>query len=117
MRRRARGPGSVDVFSEYTGLDRFPDPAYASHLRALYEEKYARRQVDLLLVVGPSALDFVLTQRFLEGVPVVTCYVPQRLVDAARAQRPEVTGALPAQNAPKTLELMLTIYPRERTER
>ena len=109
-----QSPGSVDVYSEYTGLDRFATPAYEASLLTLYNEKYAPRKVDLLVVVGPTALEFVLARKFLPGVPIVTCYIARRFVEAGRAQRPDLTGALPANNAPKTIDLMLAMYPQTR---
>ncbi len=107
-------PDPLDIYSEYTGLDRFSGTAYEDALLALYREKYRNRKVDLLVVVGPDALDFVTRRDFLPGVPVVTSYVVGRVVDEARRVRPELTGALPAQNAPRTLELMLAMYPATR---
>ena len=58
----------MDVYSEYTGLDRFASPTYDTSLLTLYNEKYAARKVDLLMVVGPTALEFVLSRAFLPGV-------------------------------------------------
>ncbi len=107
-------PDPLDIYSEYTGLDRFSGTAYEDALLALYREKYGNRQVDLLVVVGPDALDFVTKRSFLPGVPVVTSYVARRVVEEARLRRPELTGALPAQNVPPTLELMLAMYPATR---
>ena len=107
-------PGPMDVYSEYTGLDRFASPTYDASLLTLYNEKYATRKVNLLIVVGPSALEFVLARKFLPGVPMVTCYIPRRVVEEGRLQRPEITGALPSQNAPKTIQLMLDLYPKTR---
>lgn len=107
-------PTQVDVYSEYTGLDRFSGPTYDRSLLSLYNEKYAKRKVDLLVVVGPTALDFILSRNFLPTVPVVTCYVAGRFVAAAKVRRPDLTGALPAQNAPRTIDLMLTLYPKTR---
>ncbi|MBK8794459.1 MAG: sigma 54-interacting transcriptional regulator [Holophaga sp.] len=104
----------VDVFSEYTGLDRFSSPAYDASLLSLYNEKFARRKVDLLIIVGPTALDFVVKKGFLPQVPVVTCYTAPRFVEAARTQRPNLTGALSARNAPMTIDLMLALYPSTR---
>jgi PAS domain S-box-containing protein len=106
--------GSVDVFSEYTGLDRFSGRAYEDALLALYREKYAGRKVDLLVLVGPTALEFAVARGFLPGVPVVTCYVSRRIVEEARQRRPDLTGALPAQNAPRTVDLMLSMFPGTR---
>ena len=73
-------PDPLDIYSEYTGLDRFSGTAYEDALLALYREKYGNRQVDLLVVVGPDALDFVTKRSFLPGVPVVTSYVARRVV-------------------------------------
>ena len=104
----------LDIYGEYTGLDRFTGTAYEDALLALYGEKYGNRKVDLLVVVGPDALDFVIKRNFLPGVPVVTSYVARRVVEEARLRRPELTGAPHAQNAPRTLELMLAMYPATR---
>jgi len=107
-------PVPLDVYSEYTGLDRFASPTYDASLLTLYNEKYAARKVDLLVVVGPTALEFVLSRKFLPGTPVVTCYIAKRFVEAARLRRADLTGALPANNAPPTIDLMLALYPRTR---
>src|SRR5215468_210765 len=104
----------VEIYGEYTGLDRFSGAAYEEALLGLYREKYANKKVDLLIVEGPTAMEFVKSRSFLPGVPVVTCYVARRLVESARAARPELTGALPAQNAPRTIEMMLSLYPATR---
>ncbi|HJV88698.1 MAG TPA: sigma 54-interacting transcriptional regulator [Holophagaceae bacterium] len=105
----------VDVIHEYTGLDRFADAEYEATLLGLYNLKYRTRPVDLLVAVGPTALDFVISRHFLPGVPLVSCYVPERLVVPARKQRPELAAAIPAINAPRTIDLMLALYPRTRT--
>jgi PAS domain S-box-containing protein len=104
----------LDIYGEYTGLDRSSGAAYEDALLALYREKYRARTVDLLVVVGPNALDFVIARRVMPGVPVVTCYVSRRIVESARVARPDLTGALPAQSAPGTIELMLSMYPATR---
>ena len=104
----------VDVYGEYTGLDRFSGAAYQQALLAFYREKYATKKVDLLVVEGPAAMELVTSKNLMPGVPVVTCYVARPLVEAARAGRPEMTGVLPAQNAPRTIELMLSLYPSTR---
>jgi len=111
---RAGSNVPVDIYGEYTGLDRFSGPAYEEALLAFYREKYAAKHVDLLVVEGPAAFDFVVGRKLLAAVPVVTCYVARRLVEAARGSRPDLTGALPAQNAPRTVELMLSLYPSTR---
>jgi formate hydrogenlyase transcriptional activator len=111
---RAGAKGPVDVYGEYTGLDRSSGAAYENALLALYREKYGSRKIDLLVVEGPSALDFVVKRNLFPGVPVVACYVSRGLVESARASRPELTGALPAQTAARTIDLMLRLYPSTR---
>jgi len=101
----------LDVYGEYTGLDRFSGPAYEDALLALYREKYRSRKVDLLVAVGPTALEFIVARNVLPGTPVVTSYVSRRIVEAARSSRLALTGAIHAQNAPRTIELMLAMYP------
>ena len=111
---RKGSPIPVDLYGEYTGLDRFSGEAYADALQAMLREKYRSRKIDLLVLVGPTALDFVLSKNAFPGVPIVTCYVAGPLVEHARRIRAELTGALPAQNAPRTIELMLRLYPETR---
>lgn len=104
--------GAVDIFDEYTGLDRFSGPAFEASLLRLYTEKYGSRKLDLIITIGPTALEFIVARQFRPDVPVVTCYIPQRFVEAAQRQRPEITGAIHPQNAPMTLDLMLALYPK-----
>ncbi|MBK8791766.1 MAG: sigma 54-interacting transcriptional regulator [Holophaga sp.] len=103
---------TLDIYDEYTGLDRFSGPAFEASLLQLYNEKYAKRKVDLIIVVGPNALEFLVAKNFLPTVPVVTCYVPKRYVDEAKQKRPEITGAVHPQNGPMTLDLMLSLFPK-----
>ena len=119
----------VDVYDEYTGFDRFSGPAYEEALLGFYREKYSTKKVDLLIVEGAAARAFVSAGNLLPGVPVVTCDVVRSLgIDeadgepavqqvpqsgdlrrrAARRTRHEVTGALPARNASRTIEMMLS---------
>ena len=112
IRKGSRVP--VDVYSEYPGLDRFTGEPYAGALRAMLEEKYRARKIDLLVLVGPTALEFVVSQHLFPDVPIVTCYIAGSVVEVARKSRAQLTGALPAQNAPRTIELMLQLYPGTR---
>ena len=56
---KAGAKAPIDIYDEYTGLDRFSGEAFEANLLRLYNEKYGRWKVDLILVVSPSALDFV----------------------------------------------------------
>jgi formate hydrogenlyase transcriptional activator len=109
-----KGSASVDIYGEYTGLDRFAGPAYEDALLALYRQKYGTQKIDLLVVQGTDAFEFVTARNFLHDVPVVTSYVAGRLVQSARQSRRELTGVLPAPAAVPTVELMLSLYPSTR---
>jgi len=111
---QAGAKAPLDIYDEYTGLDRFSGEGFEKSLLRLYLEKYGPRRIDLILVVGPSALEFVVSKAFLPGVPVVTCYIPKRFVDEAKGKRPEITGAVHPQNGPLTIDLMLSLYPKTR---
>ena len=108
---QAGSAADIDVYSEYPGLDYFSEAEFESGLAHLYNKKYAERKVDLLVLLGPTALEFVLSKGILPGVPVVACYVPNRDIEKARQRRPELTAALVAQNAPSTIALMLSLFP------
>jgi chemotaxis protein methyltransferase CheR len=112
LRQDASAP--LDLFVEYTGLDRFSGPAYESELIKLYRQKYSSRKVDLIVAVGPTALDFLVTRKVMPSVPIVSCYVAEHLLNATRARRPEITGTAPANNAPHVIDLMLSMYPKTR---
>src|SRR5262245_23199899 len=60
----------VDLYGEYTGLDRFSGDAYEKTLATLYNEKYADRKVDLVIAVGASALQFAVARKLLPEVPL-----------------------------------------------
>ncbi|HZX64428.1 MAG TPA: sigma 54-interacting transcriptional regulator [Myxococcales bacterium] len=110
LRQESHAP--LDLFVEYTGLDRFSGDEYEKILVSLYQQKYSTRKIDLVVAVGPAALDFIVARKVLPDVPIVSCYVARRFVEAAKAQRPELTAAMPSQNAPKVIELMLSMFPR-----
>ena len=48
------------LYAEYMDLTRFSDDEYLDRFRDLLRYKYAVRQIDLIIVVMTSALDFML---------------------------------------------------------
>jgi len=111
---RSGSKDAVEIYGEYTGLDRFAGPAYEDALLALYHQKYGAKKIDLLVVEGTDAFEFVTARNFLPAVPMVTSYVAGRVVQSARKTRGELTGVLPAPTAVPTVELMLSLYPSTR---
>ena len=57
--QQSGSPPVGDGGDQYTGLDRFSGASYEAALTRLYAEKYANRKMDLILVVGPTALAYV----------------------------------------------------------
>ena len=111
---RHDSPLPVEIFNESTDLDKSSGAEYEASLLALYNKKYKDRKVDLLVVVGSPALAFAVSTHFMENVPIVGTYTARSFLDKARAVRPEVTGVMPALNTPKTLDLILSMYPGTR---
>ena len=125
---RSGSKDAVEIYGEYTGLDRFTGPAYEDALLTLYQQRYGAKKIDLLVVEGPEAFEFVFERNFLPDVPVVTSYVANRLLQSdgfteprlgslvrrARRSRRELTGVVPVPTAVPTLELMLSLYPSTR---
>jgi len=107
-------PTPLDIYNEFTGLDRFAGPASEAPLVDLYQARYGSRKVDLLVAVGPLALDFAIRNRFLPEVPVVACQVGDTMLNPARERRPNLTGLLPERGSPRTVDLMLALFPATR---
>ena len=70
----AEGLGErVDFYTEYFDFGRFPHPEYESAYLDFLRLKYAERRLDLLLVMGDAATDFVSRNRdvLFSGTPAV----------------------------------------------
>jgi PAS domain S-box-containing protein len=49
----------IDVYSDFLDLSRFEEPAYRETLAAFLTEKYAGKDIDLVLALGPPSLGFI----------------------------------------------------------
>ena len=113
LREKSKVP--LDISAEYTGLDRYSGPAYEDSLLRLYNEKYGSQKVDLIIAIGKAALEFLVSHRFLEKVPVVTTYSGDaNLLESIRLRRPNLAGIYPGETTTKTVDLMLSLYPKTR---
>ena len=65
--------GSVDVYSEYIDVPRFPEPAYQDSFREYLRLKYSGHHLDLIVAVQDVASEFVARHRdeLFAGTPVV----------------------------------------------
>lgn len=106
----------IEYMAEFVESTRFTEGTYEPHLSQYLAEKYQHRYPEVLITVGPDALDFVLDQRhqLFPEVPVVFAFV--REVDIQQRQLPaDVTGAFTSNETLHTLELALRLQPE--TER
>ena len=110
------GAASHTVFyTEYLDLMRFPDEQHGLQTVEYLRVKYAGRKVDLIVVVGSLAFDFVVerAEEVFPAVPIVFASV-----GAARPQilhlRSNITGVSVKRDLRLTLELALRLQPDTR---
>jgi len=102
----------IVFYSEYMDLGRFSDEHYPNQLLDLYQYKYSRVQIDLIIAVSVFALDFLVKygEELFPGTPIVFCQVEKRRI-GGRKLRSNITGAFTAVDIRGTLETALKIHP------
>ncbi len=105
----------VQFFVEYMDHSRVEHPGYADSLAAYLHEKYASKQIDLIVAIGPEALPFTVAYRreFSPHAPVVFSY--PNIGFLKRVSLPaDVTGLVPQLEVTPTLNLILMLHPQTR---
>ncbi len=107
--------GFVDLHVEYLDL---PDASVVRHSRHLFDllsEKYANRNVDLVVAVGLEALRFILENKagLFGDVPVVYTWIDRASVEKL-GRLPGVTGALLKLEGQRTVSVALDLQPEAR---
>jgi len=103
----------VQFFVEYMDHSRVEHPGYADSLAAYLHEKYASKQIDLIVAIGPEALPFTVAYRreFSPRAPVVFSY--PNIGFLKRVSLPaDVTGLVPQLEVTPTLNLILMLHPQ-----
>jgi signal transduction histidine kinase len=115
-RLRAAPAGSVEYYAEYLENNRFPGEAQARMLRDYLVRKYADRRIDVVVAVGPAALNFLLADRpdLFPDTPIVF-HTVTRPEFGDRPPARNVTGVISDDVYRKTLDLALDLHPE--TER
>jgi signal transduction histidine kinase len=105
----------IDLYNEYLDAARFPDEQHQRWLAEFLRQKYAGRQLDLVIAALAPSLDFVLKyrQELFPGVPVVFSAIDEREVKARRLGT-DVTGVPMKMDLEPTLELILRLHPGTR---
>jgi signal transduction histidine kinase len=111
-RLRTLPAGSVEYYAEYLEDNRFPGEAQSRLLRDYLARKYADRRIDVVVAVGPAALNFLMAHRadLFTGTPIVFHTVTRpELADRAAARN--LTGVISDDVYQKTLDLALELHP------
>ena len=98
----------VDFYAEYIDFVRFPQPEHESAYVDFLRLKYAGRPVDLLIVIGAVAIDFMSRHRdvLFDGIPAVFYSL-----DPSQRRLPNSTGLINPLNFGRSLDLALTLQP------
>ncbi|PYN60053.1 MAG: hypothetical protein DMD90_27285, partial [Candidatus Rokuibacteriota bacterium] len=90
---QSRWPSPVRFYTEYLDLSWFPTEGQERQLGRLMKQKYAGRNIDLVMACGDAALRFALRERasLFPDVPIVFCAGEYESIRDARLA-PDVTG-------------------------
>jgi Response regulator receiver domain len=96
-RLNAQGPTKFEIYSEYLDNARFPEPENQERLAAHFAAKYAHRNIDVAIALGPNALKFLLDRRdqILRGAPLVFGAVSKDILTSTSFPE-NATGVAPA---------------------
>jgi PAS domain S-box-containing protein len=104
--------GSVDYYEEFIDAPAFSERDHELALRDFFRRKYGRTVLDVVMVVGRTALEFVRTYgvELFPGVPVVALAIDRELIEV---QTPglRVTGVARLLDPKGTLDFILTLQP------
>ena len=101
----------IELFSEYLDFSRFPAEQYEKILVRYLQERYAGRQIDVVVPVAGFALEFALDHRELfPGAPLVFCAIDQRELEKVRLPA-DATGITAHFDIGRTIELILQLQP------
>jgi two-component system, LuxR family, sensor kinase FixL len=103
----------IELFSEYLDFARFSGNQQEKALLEYLEQRYTGRQIDLVVPVSGSALQFVLNHRkeLFPAAPIVFCAMDQRELEQ-QALPADVTGIIGHFDIERTIELILQLQPQ-----
>jgi len=103
---------NVNFFYEYMDTKRLKTKEYLETLRKIYNEKYAKEHIDVIICVDNNALDLLVenARTLLPDIPVVFCGIND-YKPALHAARPEVTGVVEYGDFSDTLKIAFGARP------
>ena len=109
---RAESAVPVDIYEETIEPERFGTGDQPRFITSYLKEKYASRAIDVLVVVGPRALEFARANRAIFGSPAIVAYAPRPGEFAAAGDN--VTGLQGGGWIRGNIDLALTLRPTTR---
>jgi PAS domain S-box-containing protein len=105
-------PFKLEIYSEYLETILFPDSTTQQEFRAFILHKYHNRRPDVIITVGPSALQFLKEthKTAFNGIPVIFC-LPTGIVPGSPVLDDAFTGVENDMSAGATLETALRLRP------
>jgi PAS domain S-box-containing protein len=102
----------VDFYTEYFDVARFPALRHHDAFLELVRARYADRKIDVVVLGGATAFDFIMSRRkiLLPNVPIVFSFLPPDRVKAPRLP-PNVIGVQVDFGPMPTIELALRLHP------
>ena len=104
----------IRLYTEFTGIIQHFKPGYLEKLRDLYVQKYADKEMDLILVIGDPASFFLIeyAEAVFPEVPVVSVYEERRKKQVL--SNPNMVGVIGATKIRETLDTALALHPDTR---
>jgi signal transduction histidine kinase len=106
---------NVEFYSESLDLSSFPIRPSREEARAWIDNKYGSLKLDVIVAVGPGAIDFLskYTQSLFLDVPIVICGASQDQLSNLRLDS-RFTGTWMKLEPQKTLDVALRLFPDTR---
>jgi PAS domain S-box-containing protein len=104
--------GPVEYYHEYLESNRFPGEKQSLLLRDYLKNKYADKEIDVVVAVSDPPLDFLLKYRaeLFPNTPIVFVAVKLPTKEQLEAG-PGITGILPANTHKEIIDLALRLHP------
>jgi ABC-type uncharacterized transport system substrate-binding protein len=108
-------PGRLELFSEFLDTEHFPGPERDERMALFLKDKYAKQPIDLLITIGPQALNLLLQRRawLFPNTPIFFTVIREEN-ELLRSLPPGVTGLTSHFDPVPTVELALHLQPNAR---
>jgi PAS domain S-box-containing protein len=109
---RSAGSGAFEYYPEYLESNRFPGENQSLFLHDYLRQKYADRNIDVVVANSDASLDFLLKYRddLFPNTPIVFI-TTRRPTPETLSARSNLTGLLTLTDHRKTLDLVLKLHP------